>query len=268
MDTTNNLLWKHIITPGRVAWYPHQTPLVHCRIEVTTKPLGEGVPPGKVLSITGVIGAKPNGDCVGSTGQIQSDLRAALKGSEFEFHPEWNEEKVRKFLDIWDKWHLNDKRAGCEHQRAQAGTGEAWDTSKLVELVDFTYGPKWKNLKRAVEEGKASTEEYLEFVEMLPKIHNAVIAYTRPQYFSPENRSLCAAGWIEPSPAMDGTSKAAGWVRYESHPEGLLCKPCEVCGYKYGTQWLFEEIPEEVLEWLRTLPAATHSCPWNGYKNF
>lgn len=36
----------------------------------------------------------------------------------------------------------------------------------------------------------------------------------------------------------------ATWVRESEHPKGLLCKPCPVCGYEYGSKWLFEEIDE------------------------
>lgn len=39
-------------------------------------------------------------------------------------------------------------------------------------------------------------------------------------------------------------SNMAIWEREEEHPRGLLCKPCPVCGYKYGSAWLFEEIEE------------------------
>lgn len=35
-----------------------------------------------------------------------------------------------------------------------------------------------------------------------------------------------------------------GWLRESEHPEGLLCRPCPVCGYKYGTSWNFFEIPD------------------------
>jgi hypothetical protein len=38
-----------------------------------------------------------------------------------------------------------------------------------------------------------------------------------------------------------------GWVRAEDHPDGLLGKPCSVCGYKYGTAWLKEELPPEIV---------------------
>lgn len=39
---------------------------------------------------------------------------------------------------------------------------------------------------------------------------------------------------------------------YESEG-GCLCKPCPVCGYKYGSQWLYEALPQEVIDWLVAL---------------
>ena len=47
--------------------------------------------------------------------------------------------------------------------------------------------------------------------------------------------------------------KALGWLRPSEHPDGLLCKPCAVCGYEYGTRWLREEIPAAVVEELRRI---------------
>ena len=37
------------------------------------------------------------------------------------------------------------------------------------------------------------------------------------------------------------------WIRPDEHPNGLLTKPCEICGYRYGSSWLVEEIPAEVV---------------------
>lgn len=38
----------------------------------------------------------------------------------------------------------------------------------------------------------------------------------------------------------------AGWVRFTEHtPNGILCKPCPICGYKYGTRWNAVNIPEK-----------------------
>jgi hypothetical protein len=48
-------------------------------------------------------------------------------------------------------------------------------------------------------------------------------------------------------------TKTANWVTPEEHPDGILTKPCEICGYKYGSKWNFEKIPEEVLEYLRSV---------------
>lgn len=44
-----------------------------------------------------------------------------------------------------------------------------------------------------------------------------------------------------------------GWDKdggYEAHPS----EPCPVCGYKYGTAWLFAEVPEDVVAFLDSLP--------------
>jgi hypothetical protein len=52
------------------------------------------------------------------------------------------------------------------------------------------------------------------------------------------------------------------WVSRQEHPKGLLSVPCDECGYKYGTAWLFEEIPAEVLIFLRSLPDSPIKPAW------
>jgi hypothetical protein len=47
--------------------------------------------------------------------------------------------------------------------------------------------------------------------------------------------------------------KAVGWLRPDEHPAGILCKPCPVCGYKYGTAWLYREIPPIDLEIIKSI---------------
>lgn len=90
------------------------------------------VPKGTKLSISGVIGPRHNGHAMGGAGRIdmeflhadetQNDPRYSMddliKPSEMHFQEGWNREKWLKLLDIWHRWHLNDMRAGCEHQRA------------------------------------------------------------------------------------------------------------------------------------------------------
>jgi hypothetical protein len=138
----------------------------------------------KRLSLTGVVGPRSNGNCRGSCGQIMLD--------EVTPNDDWTYEKINELQDIWNKWHLNDLRAGCEHQRKN------WDTNKSITIT--TYG----------------------------------------------KQQIKTAGWVTPS----------------EHPDGLLTKTCEICGYKYGTQWLFEEIPEEILQTLMNYPGAKIKPAW------
>jgi hypothetical protein len=53
-----------------------------------------------------------------------------------------------------------------------------------------------------------------------------------------------------------------GWINCEDNPIGLLCKPCPVCGYKYGTSWLKEDVPEDVIRWLGNLPDTKKTPAW------
>lgn len=117
---------------------------------------------GKRLSISGVEGPRRNGDAHGSCGQIALDASRPAEG--------WDFLSVCKLAETWARWHLNDMRAGCEHQRAE------------------------------------------------------------------------------------------GWTHVGG--KDVIGKPCPSCGYKYGTAWLFEEVPADVLEYLRGLPEATTKPAW------
>lgn len=127
---------------------------------------------GKRLSFTGVEGPSNSGNCKGGCGQIRLDnITKPAPGID-----------IKKLQEIWDRWHLNDMRAGCEHQRKN------WNTSEEIRFPN-------------------------------------------------------------------GQVKTAGWVKETEHPKGLLSKPCEECGYKYGSAWLFEEVPQEVINYLESLPS-------------
>jgi len=159
---------------------------VFCRIKIED---------GK-LSISGVEGPLPSGNALGSCGQIDMHLKASSFKT---FAPGWNFWKVKKFLDIWARWHLNDMQAGCEHQRAA----------------------KWEDRRIDANE--------------LPANHMA-------------NR--------------DERGVLAIWVRPDEHKEGLLCAPCEVCGYKYGSMWRKEELPADVVGFLQHIPDTDKTPAW------
>jgi hypothetical protein len=57
-------------------------------------------------------------------------------------------------------------------------------------------------------------------------------------------------------------TKTSSWVYPKEHPEGELTKPCPVCGYKYGSLWLKEEVPAEVIAFLGSLPELDMIPAW------
>lgn len=163
---------------------------------------------GRRLSVSGVIGPQRNGGAWGAAGQIDSqfldyDARGWLHLTDLVIHDPWTLDGVRRLFDIWQRWHLNDMRAGCEHQRA-----DGWD-------------------KRPIDLSKPLT------------------AYGRhfPGQLSPSWNMLV-------------------WVTRKEHPAGLLSEPCPVCGYRYGSAWRTEPVPERVITELAAMPASDVTPAW------
>ncbi len=126
-----------------------------------------------VLSITGTIvddsGSRSSGQCQGSI-KCASKYQKAL-------------------VDLWNRWHLNDLRACCPHQRA---LGWHIKAGEIVEYLDL-YGRR--------------------------------------------------------------KTSPVGFLREDVHSCGLLCKPCPVCGYEYGSAWKREELPPKIgdaIDYLKT----------------
>lgn len=137
---------------------------------------------GLVFSMCGAIWNRQHSDHI-SGGQNIDEIAALFPDNA----------QVQRMHEIWQRWHLNDLKAGCEHQRAEGWHERPIDPSKPIN----SYGKHF--------EGQS---------------HDS---------------------W-----------NLLGWVRKSEHPEGLMCKPCPVCGYKYGTAWLYEPIPEDVLAEIRS----------------
>lgn len=138
----------------------HQTSNVFIEIKIQEKDKGP------VLSMMGVEGPFWNGDCRGGCGQINMHMDNEYL-SQIRFREGWNQEMVNTLLSIWDKWHLNDMRAGCIHQR------NAGPTSR-----------------------------------------------------------------------------------------DMIGNECPTCGYRYGSAWLYESIPNDVLETLVNFPETDKQYPW------
>lgn len=166
----------------------------------------------KKLSITGVIGPMISGNALGSCGQIcgefahrnpqDNDARTyhPITPDEIKYAPEWTADMWLDLLDIWKRWHLNDMRAGCAHQRELGWDKEPIDPSR-------------------------PTTDYGKF------------------YPGQTSYSWNLKGWVYP-------------------PYGYLSAPCPVCGYKYGTAWIHEDVPASVIAWLISLPDTDQAPAW------
>lgn len=239
-----------------------------CRVPVWTDGYATRMAPAHVdielrdgrLSLSGVVGALSSGNCLGSAGQMQDSLkdlkRKPAKG--------WTPEMIDRLVDLWEKWHLNDMRPNCQHQ-----TGPGWDASKQVTIYHFRLTPTVSKMQKdnadasmaALREGKpvqwdADTLK-LQALEHKATWHEQELPAELAPFYEPNGPQYEGDQYNRPS-----ETKAVGWLYPKDHPEGILTKPCEVCGYRYGSEWKREEVPADVIEWLFSLPTASEPCKW------
>ena len=201
------------------------------------------------LSLHGVEGPLPNGNCVGSCGQIDMhlDVKDIIPSAR------WTRPMITRLLEIWKEWHLNDMKAGCEHQRA------SWNISKVLTVTEYSWTTQYHALVKKASAGELSVRKYREFQKLAAKVTMVTIASNRAKYESELIKELLDEGWIK---AGKTEEKIAGHVYPHEHPEGILTKPCEVCGYKYGSAWLRVEVPESVLQELLDFPETDKQPAW------
>lgn len=212
------------------------------------------------LSVSGVVGPLSNGNARGSCGQIimsfkEYDGRGYCSLADITLAPNWTPDLLKAFFDIWDRWHLNDMRANCEHQK-----GAEWDTSKKIELVSYGFTQAAYDERSNARYLAAVAAEKGE-VAQLTERQRAMVASDHwfKTIYSPPDADSPLSGCYE---VKKRETKTAGWVRHEEHPDGLLGKPCAVCGYKYGTAWKREEVPASVIAFLQSLPETDVTPAW------
>lgn len=94
------------------------------------------------LSICGVEGPQVGGDCIGC-GQIVEHIDEEYIIN-LRLSPHWTLDMLHKFLTIWRKYHLNDMRPDCEHQRALGWKVE--QLGKPCPICGYKYGSRWNYL--------------------------------------------------------------------------------------------------------------------------
>jgi len=205
---------------------------------------------GPALSICGVVGPTPSGNAY-SCGQCVDDIR---EGTPTKM---WSKSMLDKLCNIWERWHLNDMRAGCEHQ-----VGEDWDASKRVSMYKYKMTPTLR--------------------EQSDKLHNRVTRdvgqgcnvrlsgdelrlYNAP-YFINSDSANAPAGYelykeeTKPVSSLYPMDSDTKWC--DKHPLGILTKPCPVCGYEWGSSWCYEPLPQDVIDWLKNLPDTDKTPAW------
>lgn len=203
------------------------------------------------LTLHGVVGPKSNGDCYGSAGQCVDSIR------EGEPTEDWTKEMLEKLCDIWDEWHLNDLHPYCSHQKELGWREEAKEEITLYRyrLVDEARKKKSDAEKvalQALRNGEAftPTKEQILYAMMADSIEQ--YEELNSPHYEPWNGYVYKAT----------ETKIRGWVRYDESDKGILCKPCPVCGHKYGSGWCKEEVPQEIIDWLFNLPTTKTKPAW------
>lgn len=209
------------------------------------------------LSICGVVGPMNNGNCRGSAGQCTDSIREGQPADG------WTREMLDKLCDIWDRWHLNDMRPWCEHQRELG-----WAEAAGEEITLHHYRLNQDAYKKRKDAEKAAVEALRKGDPFNPTAEQTFFA-ALPAWidiYEPLPKEM-AAYYHPKKPLYDGDygateKKTRGWVRFDESEHGILCKPCPVCGYKYGSSWKTEEVPQEVIDWLLALPDTTVEPAW------
>lgn len=212
---------------------------------------------GGKLSLHGVIGPTPNGGCRGSVGQCVDEIR---KGTPVDT---WTPEMLNKLCDIWDRWHLNDMRPYCQHQKELG-----WDKIAGEKITQYHYllTDEASKQKRAAEKAAMDALRRGEtFTPSENQVFFACLDYGLDTFgvlgedLAPHYQPRKS---LYPGDSGPTETKMRGWVRFDESDLGILCKPCPVCGYKYGTSWLKEKVPQDVLDWLFALPETERRPAW------
>jgi len=198
------------------------------------------------------------GSTTGEAGQMQDSIREQLRKIKLNIP----KESLLRILDIWDVWHLNEMTAACVHQKALG-----WDSKRIVELtlVQIDYNALRSIQKQALDDAmrigmsEVRTKNRSDLLRLKATSRAAEVLLAIIDFdVSPFTwKSLMPihveelSGMLERGGLVDALkikreSKTAGWVKPEEHPEGLLCKPCPECGYKYGSRWLVTPLSEAI----------------------
>lgn len=183
----------------------------------------------KVFTASGSIWDAREYDIIAG-GQCLDDMRPYLKGNML----------FLKIFKLWEKYHLNDMRPYCEHQKALGWDRLASETIKIY---------KYKMTSEAIQEQNRAEREAMEAIKKGETYQASPkdLKFLNLRYTIETERETLGEDLAQFYKLAEIEEKAKGWTEQKEHSAGILCKPCPVCGYKYGTAWKYEEIdPKDI----------------------
>lgn len=180
----------------------------------------------KVFTASGMIWNSTRSDCIHG-GQCLDTIAQYIKNPTF-----------KQIFRLWNLYHLNDMHPECEHQAAAGWREKAAEKVTLYKFTMTTEAITEQNRTKSAVLRAAQDGETLRLSKEKRLILGLDYSITHHSETLPET--------IAPYYKLKSTeTKALGWLRENEHPDGILCKPCPVCGYAYGSKWVYFPIPEE-----------------------
>ena len=203
---------------GKVDGYGNGKKQCEVTLEVELEEKEEGKP---VFTASGTVWNARGTDCI-QGGQC-IDTVWEQYGKQLE-----NKKLYKEIMTLWEKYHLNDMKAWCEHQNYGEGIQKE---IKVHHLWGNSEYDKISQVRALPNKSLTATEEGLKNVPMV--------------YY--EHSNCYVKGGIE--------TKSTGWITYDEKyaPEGLIGKVCPVCGKKYGHEWYYMPIEENDLKRIKEL---------------
>lgn len=150
---------------------------------------------------------------------------------------------LKRILDIWKKYHLNDMHAECIHQE-EAGIRELASQPLYKAEYTMTHDTIVKQRKvedfiknELVQNGTVTlSQEQRDLYTMKYSIKKFFLNADEAKENIPEGYKL-----------REVEATLRGHTFLSESEFGLLGKECPVCGYKYSHGWTYRPIPKEIL---------------------
>ena len=152
----------------------------------------------------------------------------------------------KELFRFWELYHLNGMHPECVHQAAFGWRDIA---KRKVPLYTFTLTREARDAQQDLKRRIMQAAKVGESWTTSPQ-EQQLLSLSYSLTYHAEALPEALASFYK----LDKTeSKALGWLRENEHPEGILSRPCPVCGYKYGSAWNFFPIPEQDLARIKEL---------------